>query len=231
MKDHPVIFSAPMVLALIAGRKTMTRRLAWRACDVCGVATGTCNGHHKPSPWQRVKPGDVLWVKENWRIDGAGSRVSATACRPHRAIEYRADGYDPISWCERSSMFMPRWASRLTLEVTAVKIERLQDITEEDARAEGMTFTDFGTYIPPGTASVDGGKTMHPFKPHQHNGWHAGDAAAPDQCAPDAVGAFANLWSRLHSPESWTSNPELACLTFTAHQQNIDAFKEARKVA
>lgn len=146
MSDHPIIFSAPMVRALLDGRKTMTRRLAWHEPTPKVAHTGRSPKRARPlslaTTWQRVKRGDRLWVREAWRIEGAGARVSAEACRPHRAsgraIEYRADGYEPDQHRERSPIHMPRWASRLTLAVNAVKVERLRHITTADARAEGF---------------------------------------------------------------------------------------------
>lgn len=127
--DRPIIFSTPMIRALLDGRKTQTRRLAWRdhrqdTAHVDGEAVETVVTR-KPSPWQRVKPGDRLWVRESWR-------------QGVYEIYFRADGEMGRStrWCP--SIHMPRWASRLTLTVTATKIERLQEISEEEARMEGV---------------------------------------------------------------------------------------------
>lgn len=125
MTDHPIIFSAPMVRALIEGRKTMTRRLAWR-----GPVT-----QFYPSSWQKVKPGDRLWARENFNV--LAPTISADG--PHSCI-YLADNTGPqhlMKW--KPSIHMPRWASRLTLEVTAVKVERLQAISCADAIVEGIT--------------------------------------------------------------------------------------------
>jgi len=102
---------------------------------------------------------------------------------------------------------MPRWASRILLEVTDVRVERLQDINDEQAQAEGMVYTDFGLQERPGRASIDGGKTFHPLKPQQAPGWHAGDATHPDQCLDRARWAFANLWEKINGENSWDANP------------------------
>lgn len=123
--DIPIIFSAPMVLALLAGRKTMTRRI--------------------PTPqWRKVVPGDRLWVRENF------AKVPTSAYRRSEGVQQTVSPEDPdfaaiyaAGW-DRSipkwkpCIHMPRWASRLTLAVTATKIEPLQDISEEDAKAEGV---------------------------------------------------------------------------------------------
>jgi hypothetical protein len=126
-----------MVRAILSGAKTQTRRvvkgtaLEWLAPDmftpdfVADPANSLC-------PFGA--PGDLLWVREAWApvpaLDGA---------YPHHAV-YRADGRTETRW--RPSIHMPRWASRLTLRVTSVRVERLQAITEEDARAEGVAADD-----------------------------------------------------------------------------------------
>lgn len=132
MKDHPIIFSAPMVRALLAGRKMQTRRLA-------------------SSPLRKVQPGERLWVRENWckRVDDWG--------QPHGTALYMADGQHVVRvdgdgftvttadgreaspW--RPSIHMPRWASRLTLTVTEVRVQRLQDMDRGDAMEEGCPFS------------------------------------------------------------------------------------------
>lgn len=135
MADRPIIFSGPMIEALLAGRKAMTRRLRL-------TADKRAPGGLRDSPWTWTRTGDLLWVRETWHpvIEG------------HPVVLYRADDkivyHDTGRWDDRliyecperwaSPIHMPRWASRLTLEVTGVKVERLQDISEEDAMAEGV---------------------------------------------------------------------------------------------
>lgn len=138
MKEHPILFSSEMVQAILAGRKTQTRR------PMKG------DSPEAKCPW---KPGDRLWVRETWGV----------GCRPHPlfgcvdGIEYKADALDgdelplhvvdpPVGidledflsngW--RPSIHMPRWACRLFLEVDDVEIHRLQDISEDEAKAEGL---------------------------------------------------------------------------------------------
>ncbi len=124
MTDRPIIFSAPMVRALLEGRKTMTRRIAWKPLRLIGEGGfGRVGLLQDPSPWQRVQPGDRLWVRENWQSD------VRNVGRPPRDVPrtepvWFAAGGDPINspgafaiqatgW--RPSIHMPRWASRLTL--------------------------------------------------------------------------------------------------------------------
>lgn len=120
MTDIPIIFSAPMVRALLDGRKTMTRRLAWRT---------RVDRMPQASPWQKVRPGDRLWVRE--------------AHSPHLCddgVWYWADGNvaDQDSMKPKPSIHMFREHSRLTLTVTATKIERLKNINGIEALAEGI---------------------------------------------------------------------------------------------
>ena len=125
MADRPILFSAPMVRALLAGRKTQTRRLA-------------------ASPLRRVEVGDRLYVREACAIEKAGYFVPRNV---QGRIHYRADGVprppEPTAtglrtgrW--RPSIHMPRCASRLTLIVEGVKVEPLQAISLADLRAEGL---------------------------------------------------------------------------------------------
>ena len=118
MTDRPVLFSAPMVRALIEGKKTQTRRLAWSKNETCPI----------PTIWQKVKPGDRLWVRETW----------AECNGPPRSAVYRANLQNAHEWRWTPSIHMPRWASRITLVVTEARVERLQEISHDDAVAEGM---------------------------------------------------------------------------------------------
>lgn len=122
MTERPILFSAPMVLALLEGRKTQTRRIAWNTYDhVEGEPL-------KPMAAQRIKPGDVLWVREAHCFYGSGLFHAYRATPP--------DGLVSPRW--RPSIHMPRALSRLTLKVTATRIERLHDISEADAIEEGI---------------------------------------------------------------------------------------------
>lgn len=156
MTERPILFSGRMVSEILADRKTATRRVvklppSYEAGEVghferCGAGWAL---YCDPGPSILLRcpygqPGDRLWVRETWRgLDG---------WRPENGhlIEYRADrgkewreapeevlSYQFTGEKWRPSIFMPRWASRLTLEVVSIGVERLQVITEEDARAEG----------------------------------------------------------------------------------------------
>lgn len=207
MVDRPIIFSGPMVRTLLDGRKTQTRRLA-------------------TSPLAKCQPGDRLWVREAWAVpENWGSRSAsdlAKSClaagyeRPWAPIHYLTDG-SRINWGGwrqhkegkgRPSIHMPRWASRLTLTVTEARRQRLHELTEADAVAEGIAISesddDGGQWW-----SVDGLPTQH----------------------RSAGEAYAALWDHLHGPGQWTTNPEIVALTFTVHYRNIDAMPATQLAA
>ena len=138
MKERPILFSAPMVKAILDGQKTMTRRVN---------SIGEYYISDKKCPYGVV--GDRLWVRETWYYEEhmhdstEGMPDLPCGLYSHRLV-YKADCTDyPVNvgvgrqgW--KPSIFMPRWASRITLEITGISVERLQDITEEDAMKEGI---------------------------------------------------------------------------------------------
>lgn len=164
MKSRPILFSAPMVRALLAGTKTQTRRIikGSHALDLlnCGMtAEYVALPENYLCPYGQ--PGDQLWVREAFRFldafDGDSPTTVGNRClaagypKPWAPIQHEADGWRD-NWMNvgatpgsvtpgklRPGIHMPRWASRITLEIVSVRVERLQDISEEDAIAEGTT--------------------------------------------------------------------------------------------
>lgn len=160
-KERPLPFSEPMVLAEQAGIKTQTRRLnglekfqhahgfelydgTWYAY---GDAPTNYGGEVQMNDWREPvrcpygKPGDRLWVREAWRALETWDGYPPRLISPSSVLWYEADGplIEPHAWGKlRPPMFMPRWACRTELEITAVRVERLQAINEDDARAEGV---------------------------------------------------------------------------------------------
>ena len=208
MKERPILFSGPMVRALLTGTKTQTRRIAKpvRHPDLGNVYTaGALVLEHEP---QHVidracpygQPGDRLWVRETWNwfdpetipASRVGNRAPFTGCQGERAIfwsaAYAADGNIPSPgygkgnyW--RPSIHMPRWASRITLEVTGVHLERLQDISVADALAEGVN--------------------VHPY----HHG-------KPPTSIYSPVQAYRDLWEQINGAGSWEANPWVWAVEF-----------------
>lgn len=157
MKERQILFSGAMVRAILDGRKTQTRRVvklphnnplgAWEPTTIGGkglyrdkACTIPANEPERAAIWHTRtgdcvvalygQPGDRLWVRETWREDSPDDAEAAI---------YRADGRTdlPPEFKWKPSIFMPRWASRITLEITGVRVERLQDIGWRDCAAEG----------------------------------------------------------------------------------------------
>ena len=142
----PILFSGEMVRAILDGRKTQTRRVI-KPQPSAGVRrsvfvlSGLEDGHGRELRCPYGRPGDTLWVRETWQAVSGNDRARhiMTHPRPDRGwLEYAATPRaDEPAYKWRPSIHMPRWASRITLEVTGVRVERLQDISEADAWAEG----------------------------------------------------------------------------------------------
>lgn len=179
MKERPILFSAPMVRAILSGQKTMTRRVlrlpygnaetpdaifpdgagsGWIAWFGPGPHTAEKTARLYPGEdgfkCPQGQPGDRLWVRETWAV--ADSFLYDGPVDPPRMVVYMADGYVYDFFAEYSpntsdwnlnilrkkpSIFMPRWASRIILEITNVKVQRLQAISTEDCIAEGISTT------------------------------------------------------------------------------------------
>jgi len=212
VKERPILFSGEMVRAILAGTKTQTRRLV-RVDDTPITSKDVAANKRQlgiPSDARNVRftagvylkcdapagsmtvsarvecpygePGDRLWVRETHALNVPG-------CEQQRGVSYRADHQDPkgdgpanqMTW--RPSIHMPRWASRITLEVTGVRVERLQAITAEDAKAEGVTVPRCSCEACSHTSAI---------------------------CPADAtsyVEGFRDLWCKINGPESWKANP------------------------
>lgn len=175
MRERPILFSAPMVRAILDGRKTQTRRIATKPVrhpDLGNLYTpGALVLEHEPQhvierACPHGRPGDQLWVRETFFAYGRwATRFSPKKGRDEwhfidmtsecdRAYQYAADNPDvPLSsghrptpgWFRRPAIHMPRQVSRILLEITDVRVERLQDISEADAEAEGARCADEAT--------------------------------------------------------------------------------------
>lgn len=145
MKERPIPMSAPMVKAILAGTKSQTRRVVRYAAPDLIDADGWPLRDESADGAGEVRaacpygiPGDRLWVREAWSTLGIYDGMKPSDMAPYFAgtIRYKADGHQ--SGKLRPGMFMPRWASRILLEITDVRVERLQEISENDAIAEGI---------------------------------------------------------------------------------------------
>ncbi|HDE2636023.1 hypothetical protein WDU25_25080 [Klebsiella pneumoniae] len=210
MSERGMIFNAEMVRALLDGRKTQTRRpIKWKQTRFTEIgeredgskwpwsedAEHACDFWH-PCPFGAV--GDRIWVREAFRVH---SRATDVATLVYKASERNSWTEQtrrvPVAVCNKPatpekwtpSLHMPRWASRILLEITDVRVERLNAISEEDARAEGI---------------IDGGCL---------------NCGEPEPCGcanpePDATDAFAYLWQSIYGQENWNANPWVWVIEF-----------------
>lgn len=153
MKERPILFSALMVRAILEGRKTQTRRAVKPCkdknvgCDLSPreIANEVNSGDFTNCPYGQ--PGNQLWVRENWAINDFRYMEKIPKSKPldmeddavvYAATEDDTEIQNEISW--RPSIHMPRWASRIQLEITNMRVQRLQLISRGDAMAEGCPF-------------------------------------------------------------------------------------------
>ncbi|MBX4728069.1 hypothetical protein C0Q74_05845 [Klebsiella pneumoniae] len=216
MKERGMIFNADMVRAILDGRKTQTRRpIKWKQTRFTEIgeredgskwpwsedAEHACDFWH-PCPFGAV--GDRIWVRETFQGPLFDYDLMDNYCKDPTPFEkpefcvYKADGVpapefydadDELHCCWRPSIHMPRWASRILLEITDVRVERLNAISEEDARAEGI---------------IDGGCL---------------NCGEPEPCGcanpePDATDAFAYLWQSIYGQDNWNANPWVWVIEF-----------------
>lgn len=199
-RARPILFIGPMIRALLDGRKTQTRRIVKGEIATRDNGTPTLNGQplvECPAVLAQCpygKPGDYLWVRETW------SRAKLLASYE---LFYRADGEGQygrqlgLSYVERerrwrSSIHMPRWVSRLTLRIKSVRVERLQEISEADAEAEGA------------------------------HDWCGKQSPWVGHLAPAFVHGYASLWESINGPGSWGANPWVWVVEFDVIHTNID---------
>lgn len=189
MAEKPILFNTEMVRAIMDGRKTQTRRLIkniplyapyFEVVDGVPMACDQNGEWHPLTDFSRIQPGDVLWVRETWTEMPYG-------------FAYRADGEEPDGWDINDrwypSIHMPKEAARLFLRVTAVRAERLKNITEAGAIAEGFT-----------EDPLEDGKTTVSFM------------CSVDCLQGTARGKFALLWNKTIRREEadrygWKGNP------------------------
>jgi hypothetical protein len=193
VKERPILFSGPMVRAILDGRKTQTRRIVKGSTEFSGPYNPEYMEAHKDSKgWASIcpygSPGERLWVREAW--------APATAALPLAdGVLYRADYHTSLEkrdgdqkW--KPSIHMRRVDSRINLEITGVRVERLNAICEEDAKSEGVE----------GLAELfEKAKHGHPLTP-----WST---------------AFAWLWFEINGRDSWMQNPWVWVVEFKRNEQ------------
>lgn len=253
MTERPILFSAPMVRALLAGRKTQTRRVVklpkkgeyvrpdmggWTACTIGGDGSRERQGREGPAQacvWNQTTgttvacpygvPGDRLWVKETWAdvnlMGGPGIAYRANGDvydlmkeedfldergafnYDHPLLSFGQKGLRFCVWSSdliggvegswRSPLHMPRWASRLTLRISEIRAERLQDISDIDAVEEGV----------------------------EQVGGQWGVAGIPTKPKATPEGAYRELWEHINGPGSWAANPWVWVVSFQVEPRHV----------
>lgn len=200
-EEKPILFKGDMVVALLDNRKTQTRRMVRlplidRQLTGCEIAGSEINGMLKEGRFDicpHGKPGDRLWVKETW----VGSQTTMMGYFKadlqywnHATNKPSKDCGQPELCKWKSPLFMPRWASRITLQIISIHAELLNNISEEDAIAEGAMYHDGGTI------------------------GHSGYRYDYRDVFSSAKWAYVHLWESINGNGSWKSNPWVWVLTF-----------------
>lgn len=216
-KEIPILFSTPMVQALLAGRKTQTRRIMkphhrwlWENWEGESIL--------KDCPYGQ--PGDLLWVRESWNI------CIKSELAPDDPYMQRNDGIPEGQWVWvykagsthetntehpewgkklwKPSIYLPKAAARIWLEVTGVRVERLQNISPGDACDEGINYWN----IDP--EAMEGGELQADFENYTWSEKKENDPNYEDRYFPtfaNPVDSFRSLWQSINGPESWEANP------------------------
>lgn len=218
MKERPILFSGPMVRAILEGRKTQTRRIINRVVGVGFVTEfqeSDTPGYDfimrdKRALWNDLTItslrqrcpyggfGDQLWVREAFRFSSAHDDLSPGKVPVGDKVEYFADttAHHYLDGRCRPSIHMPRWASRITLEITGIRAELLNNISEDDAIAEGLSgITKDGKLVKYGIPDRDG------LPGNDDYGWHW------SEFEKDSRLAYRKLWESINGPGSWDANP------------------------
>lgn len=215
MRERPILFSGPMVRALLDGNKTQTRRIMKPQPKVLKNGTWYAPYAAEPTKWCYLlgdrqhgwakcpygSAGTELWVRETFAEVGGCDpglpvyRANYPACVPR---EYQnVPPADEVRW--RPSIHMPRRLSRISLLITDVRVQRLQDISEEDAKAEGVEPLKSGR----GYYSVEHGRVAVRFGIYHDF----------------AKEAFAELWSHINGADSWDANPWVWAISFSVESR------------
>lgn len=238
-KERPILFSAPMVRALLDGSKTQTRRICKHAGATAPAPQSVIGGVANYSAGMSAlcpygQPGHRIWVRETFLAYGRWeTRFSAKKARDEwhfvdmtlecdRRYQYAADNPDvPLakgrggampSWYTRPAIFMPRWASRILLEIVSVRVERLQDISESDADAEGCERLDSERYEQDRNLCDRCGGT----RLHRELGPNGGVVEDADCRECDTYAKrYKHLWESINGAGSWAANPWVWCIEFS----------------
>lgn len=226
MADRPINLYQHEVRAVLAGRQTQLRRVLKPQPVPVGGPFYRPHPETKPAQWHsvsadgiianiqllRVAPGDRLWVRETWKPHSLYAGMKPRDI-PKTNVFYLADDrYAPSNTPWIAAPQMPRWASRITLLVDEVRVQRLQEISEEDALAHGLLklSKDNGGTWKFGMADLDG------WPGRDDIGWPWTDWST------DYRAAFSRLWGLGPQRTAWDENPWVEVRTFRTVLANID---------
>lgn len=225
MNERPILFSTAMVKAILEGRKTQTRRIVAARNSECTIPWDDLDwenvwlnppfglkvqrhpdDNEHATVWRvspRIQPGDRLYVRETWAPKKDGGII----------FKADADWGSPFEWIEESPKYgdRPKWkspyhmvrsAARIWLEVESVGVERLQEISEQDAWDEGIECD------PTGCSEGENGEVLYYFKNYLYNDSKGGYRYVP------AIDSYRSLWTSINGPESWEQNPFVWVIKF-----------------
>lgn len=217
MKTRPIIFSGLMAQAILEGRKTQTRRVIKPQPEVHHAIPHlnhfVVRWRNINAPWPEASclmllrcpylPGDRFWVRETWAAHPYFNSTKPSLLTQDEPIWYRASYQNESHLMWRPSIFMPRWASRITLEVTGLRVGRVQDISEESAIAEGIEQM---------------GQLWRDY---------SGNFAADYDCYR-AKDSFASLWDSINAKRGfgWDVNPWIWAIEFRKLEEGEHGFKD-----
>ena len=204
MKERPILFNGDMVRAVMDGRKTQTRRVIKGVGPDNWLKGASNHVVHAIDHCPMGKIGDVLWVKENFKVGKCANNLkpseldARTWIVENGGVWYLADNHCPLTPIStkgktRPNNHMPKWASRIKLEITDLRVEFLNDISSDDAKAEGieyfdsMEFKGYKNYLGPGFTQ-------------------------------DPVRSFESLWESINGKDSWLENPWVWVIEFEVIQ-------------
>ncbi len=206
--ERPILFSAPMVRAILEGRKTQTRR-AVKPQPIGGESITDAYGNwhvgrlrdsenaFRPIRCPYGEPRDFLWVRETFNFS------------PARGVQYRADGGElPAGWKWTPSIHIPRKLSRINLEVTRVRCERLHEISAKDILAEGAV-----------------------LRAHDDQFGHNPVSAFDGKVYLDLLTLWAAAWQKINGKASWDANPWVWCVEFKPLELSRSAMQETETTA
>jgi hypothetical protein len=211
-KEHPILFSPPMVQAILAGRKTQTRRAVKfpLKCPTHKISIGQ-GDNPPPVEWARWQPGDILWVRESFTIIGSdpirGGEGEIIEDRKIYAFKGQKQPHIEKLFKWKPSIHLPKAAARIWLEVINVRIERLHDISPGDACDEGINYWNVDR------DAFEGGELMADFENYM---WRDDENYA-DYHSPtyaSCVESFFSLWQSINGIESFKANPWVWVIEF-----------------